>query len=1573
MKNPSRATVEPASLDAAKKKVSISTQAESSMKSWLREQLEAYEHSKLSQGGHTNHKIPLKQVFIDLPVSDTPVGDYDDATTGWFARASLEAMPLDLAKFYSLLVKREKENEFFAEIVTTENQRLRNSKLGFAATLLVGGPGQGKSTLTQLMSQLHRAALLLPFEEEFTSTGKDLIRSYTRCGDENNDNLQVNNALFPLQVSLPDLASWISRQAHSPERNELPAILRFICDAPSAKLANLNAHTLAAYVRCLPCLLILDGFDEVGAAPDREGLVESANELLRDLAGHGVFTQIIVTTRPQGYTGEFDKLDIPLTRWHLTPLQKSDALNYANLLVKQKVPSVDLQHKILEKLSEAASAPATERLFATPLQVTILAALIEQWGRAPKERWTLFYNYFSYTYIREVERHTYASDLLHNFRSHIEEIHARVGLLLQVEAERDGATAAKMSREKLEEVIDQVLLEAGFSESERSARVREIALAAEQRLVFLVEPEPGMFGFEIRSIQEFMAAWALTNGRDSAVEERLFEISKASIYRNVLLFAASRIFGSGSHLRDIFAHRLCENLDSDARNLSAVESKAGALLALEILEEGAVLSFPKWAKELFLRAGRLFRLPAGDEHVRLASIATVETQPLIKDIVEQAIIEARRNDLPLSNGVWITVIEAANRNQDWAKQIGDENWEKLTNLNVVLNSCMSLGVSVGPWLRSKLNHTPAKVSAQAFARLKFSSSRVSTIDWPMVLHQALNFEFRASMITPATQAYGVHRKKIFTQAQLATLPPPPEAWQPWCEMALFEMVPKKERLASALRAVAKYKPNWEAEIYWMFSWPLTASLRWAENTEQLLHLADSIENGELGDITQWRRAENGWQKRSRTLDLDWRSVANAQPWSTESLATQIPVSIVNWWIYIDEMEQGTVSPIKQLQKYYTTFFSKKVRDHVAHEILRGMSITGSSFSGLGLFLGELLRDNPGLASLLISRPRYMPELLWKSILTDADPKYGHFYTMDIEGVIDSIQKYGPKSLLINALVSRVTTKRASKMEPLHLNKLARIVDSDEFKLVDDPQRLIIKLFARKLSVAEDDALVSSVLGADRDRERYVGILLKLVNSRQLNRARQAYVASGILRGLEINSRHASSAVETLRQIFQMQTSDVGDAANWEKLALPLPRPERNTVPKQRVLRQVPLWLSKIELSDIKGIEKLSMNLTLPKEKESGQWIVILGPNGSGKTSLLKALCLSLRNVSDPTIWPSHSLSSPWLRILGDDQTVNEAKITITDAERNICSTTIHATGSFPFTQNLTKEYESTHQWVFAYGCRRSSALGGNRREVDLSSRDGLAVASLFDETADLVHAESWLINFYASAIADPEKMIALTDILGALKKILDVDKVSVNGGKVFVKEHDKPLLPIGLLSDGYLTSTGWFIDLLARWIEQYTQYGRTLPPKFLDVMTGLVLIDEIDLHLHPKWQIEIIGRTKSILPKMSFVVTTHNPLTLVGARADEIWMLQRDGSSVKATQGIENPVLLTGGQIYLRYFGIEDVFPNGFGEKVQRFMFLARFALRSKEEDDELHDLAKKLDAVGLRPEWEIVPRKNYD
>lgn len=409
----------------------------------------------------------------------------------------------------------------------------------------------------------------------------------------------------------------------------------------------------------------------------------------------------------------------------------------------------------------------------------------------------------------------------------------------------------------------------------------------------------------------------------------------------------------------------------------------------------------------------------------------------------------------------------------------------------------------------------------------------------------------------------------------------------------------------------------------------------------------------------------------------------------------------------------------------------------------------------------------------------------------------------------------------------------------------------------------------------------------------------------------------------------------------------------------LPSPQPIPIPAE------PVVLARLELEHVRGLDHLALDFT-PPATDRGQWIVILGPNGVGKTTILRSLALALRNLRVPGIWPKGAFAIPW-RSSG----AREAAIAVTLAGGVEHVTRVRANGVETYGQEPAQEQPRLFP-LFAYGCRRGSALAGKQREVDLDSDAGPEIATLFDEGASLVHAETWLIQLDGDAQKPNTKSAVIWPALQrSMCTLLGVRAIEVRDFHVWITEAEgrAPIL-LEAMSDGYLTTMGWFLDLVARWLRLVEQAGETISAEFMQTMRGLVLLDEVDLHLHPKWQIEVLERTRELLPQMSFVITTHNPLTLVGARPEEIWILDTRDGETRARRGREMPALLTGGQIIAEYFGIEDIIPHSLGQKLERYGFLAGYALRSDAEEAELHAIEAELAKSGVEPRWPVVPRE---
>ena len=178
-------------------------------------------------------------------------------------------------------------------------------------------------------------------------------------------------------------------------------------------------------------------------------------------------------------------------------------------------------------------------------------------------------------------------------------------------------------------------------------------------------------------------------------------------------------------------------------------------------------------------------------------------------------------------------------------------------------------------------------------------------------------------------------------------------------------------------------------------------------------------------------------------------------------------------------------------------------------------------------------------------------------------------------------------------------------------------------------------------------------------------------------------------------------------------------------------------------------------------------------------------------------------------------------------------------------------------------------------------------------------------------------------------------------------------------------VPAGWLSQGYQSLIAWVADFVGHIL---LETGADMAASDFE---GLVLVDEIDLHLHPKWQVKLIPALKKVFPRLQFIATTHSPMVLPALAAEEVWLLEQDDEgSVTAVPSPCAPALLTGSELYGSFFEMSELYPNALGEKVHRYGNIATDPTRSEEEDAEVRSLRTELAQAGVTFDWEPVARE---
>ena len=179
-------------------------------------------------------------------------------------------------------------------------------------------------------------------------------------------------------------------------------------------------------------------------------------------------------------------------------------------------------------------------------------------------------------------------------------------------------------------------------------------------------------------------------------------------------------------------------------------------------------------------------------------------------------------------------------------------------------------------------------------------------------------------------------------------------------------------------------------------------------------------------------------------------------------------------------------------------------------------------------------------------------------------------------------------------------------------------------------------------------------------------------------------------------------------------------------------------------------------------------------------------------------------------------------------------------------------------------------------------------------------------------------------------------------------------------------VPATWLSQGYQATIAWIADLIG---QLFWDAGRAVDA---DKMEGLVLIDEIDIHLHPTWQVTLIQALKTTFPRIQFVVTTHSPMVLPGLQKDEILRVKLDEQgSVVVEEMDESPAVMTGSELYEAFFGIEGLYPKEIGEALRKYGYLTSDPYRDDAEEAEMQRLRALLRAHDVLPEWEPVARES--
>lgn len=397
--------------------------------------------------------------------------------------------------------------------------------------VIVGGPGQGKTTLLQSICQFERARHL---------RDADYVKQLKPNGPVS------DAARVPIRIDLRRYAAWSRAAAEDGSmraddgrdgEDAGQSLEMYLADHVREHSGGLafTVADLASVVAERPVLLALDGLDEVASLTERDRVAAQISRSAVRLHRSALDLVILVATRP-GATSVTSLLAERFPTLNLQRLTEALRLRYLDKWAAQAGLDRETTARLRSTFVDNYQVPHVRELASNPMQLAILLHLLQKRGILPEQRTQLYDDYIKVFLDREAPK----EPVVQHHRLLIEEVHGFLAWRLQSSAEAEGGSGS-VPLDELRSLLRDFLHDRGRKEQE----IADLFTAVTSRVICLVHREAG-FEFEVQPLREYFAARhifdnAPPGGDGNSRDDCLNALLRRPYWSNVLRFFAGRL------------------------------------------------------------------------------------------------------------------------------------------------------------------------------------------------------------------------------------------------------------------------------------------------------------------------------------------------------------------------------------------------------------------------------------------------------------------------------------------------------------------------------------------------------------------------------------------------------------------------------------------------------------------------------------------------------------------------------------------------------------------------------------------------------------------------------------------------------------------------------------------------------------------------------------------------------------------------------------------------------------------------------------------------------------------------